>query len=249
MSEILTPATDDLKDVMLGDLKKALLQETEAVTEALADFADEVLDPLEDIDALAQRCAQPANRLLAAYAALEKRMEALVRATEEGKRSLSIDSLLSLSRDEFVRMSQIGADENRRVAIHEQIESYRRIDWAARVLGRLQEASNVELERLIYSLRGLSRRQIQRKFGMRGTHLSKSERNVLHLVAGITRRVDALASFIACWAQLNDLVGSTSPEAQELSQAQMEAARASHKHMMRDLGTWVDARSWAVGLA
>ena len=174
-------------------------------------------------------------------------MESSLGALERGGRSLQIDTLLELSRDELLRAASNEEDEIIRIAIEEQLKSYRRIRWAGDALGRLADALGGDLSNRIFAWRDYSRFRIKRVLGINGTRMSRTERHVLYLVRGILDRGDELASFIAHWRELGRMGQSIVDDADKLDETTLDEIRELHADMIADLGGWVDARNWIVG--
>ena len=89
-------------------------------------------------------------------------MESSLGAPERGGRSLQVDTLLELSRDELLRAAENDEDEIIRIAIEEQLKSYRRIRWADDALGRLADALGGDLTNRIFAWRDHSRFRLKR---------------------------------------------------------------------------------------
>ena len=169
--------------------------------------------------------------------------------SDPGKRSLSINTAFALSRDEFLEIAAQDADKIVRVAIDEQLKASRRIPWAGKALDRLAGATTHDVANLIFVWRGHSRRRMRRKLGIAGRQMSKTQRDVLHLVSGIGGRADKLAGFVAKWRELDRIGESTDRDADRLDDARLKEIRRLHGDATADLGMWVDARNWLVGLA
>ncbi len=170
-------------------------------------------------------------------------------ASDEGQRSVTVDTAFALSRDEFLEIAEKDVDEIVRVAIDEQLKSYRRIPWADRALTRLADATKHDIVDLFFAWRDDSRLRIRRNLGIRGTRLSKTQRHVLYLVRGIGERADELASFLKHWRQLDRIGQSVDNDAEQLDEARLSEIRDLHEDVLSDLSAWVDARNWLVGLA
>ena len=171
----------------------------------------------------------------------------VARGGERG--SLTIDTALDLSRDEFQEIAEKNVDEVVRVAIVEQLKSYRRIPWAERALVRLANATDHDIADLIFAWRDYSRLRIKRNLGIRGTRMSKTQRQVLYLVRGIGERADELASFVAHWRELDRIGEAVDNDAERLDEGRLSEIRQLHEDVIADLSAWVDARNWLVGLA
>ena len=168
---------------------------------------------------------------------------------DTGTGSVTIGTALDLSRKEILKIT--GNDEETiiRTAIEEQLKSWRRIPWADNALARLADATNHDIADLIFAWRDHSRLRIKRKLGIAGTRMSKTQRHILFLVRGIGERADDLASFVAHWRQLDHMGESVNHDAWQLDGALLGEVRELHRDMIGDLGAWVDARNWIVGLA
>ena len=174
-------------------------------------------------------------------------MESSLGTLKRGGRSLQIDTLLELSRDELLRAAGNDEDEIVRIAIEEQLKTYRRIRWADDALARLADALGGDLSNHIFAWRDYSRFRIKRALGIGGTRMSRTERHVLYLVRGILDRADELASFIAHWRELGRMGQSIGDDAEKLDESTLEELRELHADMIADLSGWVDARNWIVG--
>ena len=170
-------------------------------------------------------------------------------APDGERRSLTIDTAFELSRNEFLKIAEKDVDEIARVAILEQLKSYRRIPWAERALVRLANATDHDVADLIFAWRDYSRLRIKRNLGIRGTRMSKTQRHVLHLVRGIGERADELASFVAHWRELDRIGVTIDNDAERLDTDRLSEIRQLHEDVIADLSAWVDARNWLVGLA
>ena len=174
-------------------------------------------------------------------------MENALGARERGRRSMQIDTALELSRHELLQAGNNDEDEIIRIAIEEQLKSYRRIRWADDALGRLADAPGGDLPERLFAWRDYSRVRIRRTLGIRGTRLSKTERHVLYLVRGILDRADELSSFVAHWRELGRIGRSVGSDAERLKDTTLNEIRDLHADMIADLNAWVDARNWIVG--
>ena len=174
-------------------------------------------------------------------------MENSLGAPERGGRSLQVDTLLELSRDELLRAAENDEDEIIRIAIEEQLKSYRRIRWADDALGRLADALGGDLTNRIFAWRDHSRFRLKRALGIGGTRMSRTERHVLYLVRGILDRADELASFVAHWRELGRMAQAVGDDAEKLDETTLDEIRELHADMIADLSGWVDARNWIVG--
>lgn len=176
-------------------------------------------------------------------------MESALGATVGGRRSMQIDTGLELARDDLVQAGNNDDDEIIRIAIEEQLKSWRRIGWADDALGRLAAALGGDLEKRVFAWRDYSRIRLKRALGINGTRLSRTERHVLYLVRGILDRADELASFIAQWRELDQVARSVGSDADKLNATTLSGIRDLHSDMIGDLSGWVDARNWVVGRA
>ena len=176
-------------------------------------------------------------------------MESSLGAPDRGGRSLQVDTLLELSRDELLRAANNDEDEIIRIAIEEQLKSYRRIRWADDALGRLADALGGNLANRIFAWRDYSRFRIKRALGISGARMSRTERHVLYLVRGILDRADELASFVAHWRELGRMAQAVGDDAEKLAESTLDEIRELHADMIADLSGWVDARNWIVGRA
>ena len=162
---------------------------------------------------------------------------------------MTIDTALSLSRNELLEITANDVDTIARVAIDEQLKSWRRIPWADNALARLANASNRDIAELIFAWRDYSRSRIKRNLGITGTRMSKTQRHILYLVRGIGERAEELASFIAHWRQLDRIGRSAKNQVERLDDARLGEIRELHQDLIADLSAWVDARNWIVGLS
>ena len=176
-------------------------------------------------------------------------MESSLGPQERGGRSLQIDTILELSRNELRRAADNDEDEIIRIAIGEQLKTYRRIRWADDALGRLADALGKDLTNSIFAWRDYSRFRIKRALGISGTRMSRTERHVLYLVRGILDRADELASFVAHWRELGRMAQAVGDDAEKLDETTLDEIRELHADMIADLSGWVDARNWIVGRA
>lgn len=176
-------------------------------------------------------------------------MESSLGPQERGGRSLKVDTKLEYSRDELLRAAGNDEDEIIRIAIGEQLKSYRRIHWADDALGRLADALGGDLTNRIFAWRDYSRFRIKRTLGISGTRMSRTERHVLYLVRGILDRADELASFVAHWRELGRMAQAVGDDAEKLAESTLDEIRELHAVMIADLSGWVDARNWIVGRA
>ena len=174
-------------------------------------------------------------------------MESTLGALKRGGRSLQIDTLLELSRDELLRAADNDEDEIIRIAIEEQLKSYRRIRWADDALGRLADALGGDLTNRVFAWRDYSRFRIKQALGISGTRMSRTERHVLYLIRGILDRADELASFVAHWRDLGRMAQAIGDDAEKLDETTLDEIRELHADMIADLSGWVDARNWIVG--
>lgn len=170
-------------------------------------------------------------------------------APEAGEHVVTINTALSLSRKELLEITANDVDTIARVAIDEQLKSWRRIPWADNALARLDDASNRDIAELMFAWRDYSRSRIKRKLGITGTRMSKSQRHIVYLVRGIGERAEDLASFVAHWRQLDRIGQSVNNQVERLGEARLGEYRKLHQDMIADLGAWVDARNWIVGLS
>ena len=208
----------------------------------------EYLASLEDAELIAEGAAERvalidgvAERIAATGDAMD--------TIDTGVGRVTIDTVLGLSRKELLKIT--GNDEETiiRTAIEEQLKSWRRIPWADKALARLSDATNHDIANLIFAWRDDSRLRIKRKLGITGTRMSRTQRHILYLVRGIGQRADELASFVAHWRQLDHVGRSVNHDAEQLDGALLSKIRELHQDMIGDLGAWVDARNWIVGLA
>ena len=176
-------------------------------------------------------------------------MECSLGAQERGGRSLQIDTNLEFSRDELLRAADNDEDEIIRIAIGQQLKSYRRIRWADDALGRLADALGGDLSNRIFAWRDYSRFRIRRALGISGARMSRTERHVLYLVRGILDRADEMASFVAHWGELGRMAQAVGDDAEKLDETTLDEMRELHADMIADLSGWVDARNWIVGRA
>ena len=208
----------------------------------------EYLTSLEDAALIAEGAAERIT-LIDGVAERIADTEDAADTIDTGIGSITIDTVLELSRKDLLKIT--GNDEETiiRAAIEEQLKSWRRIPWADNALARLADATNHDIADLIFAWRDDSRRRIKRKLGIAGTRMSKTQRHILYLVRGIGERADDLASFVAHWRQLDHMGESVNHDAEQLDGALLGEIRDLHQDMIGDLSAWVDARNWIVGLA
>lgn len=168
---------------------------------------------------------------------------------DAGERVVTINTALSLSRKELLAITANDVDTIARVAVNEQLKSWRRIPWADNALARLANASNRDIAELIFAWRGYPGSRIKRKLGITGTRMSKTQRHILYLVRGIGERAEELAGFVARWRQLDRIGQSVKSQAERLDEARLTEIGELHRDLIADLSAWVDARNWIVGLS
>ncbi len=168
---------------------------------------------------------------------------------DAGERVVTINTALSLSRKELLEITANDVDTIARVAVDEQLKSWRRIPWADNALARLDDASNRDIAELMFAWRDYSMSRIKRKLGITGTRMSKTQRHILYLVRGIDERAEDLASFVAHWRQLDRIGQSVKSQAERLDEARLTEIGELHRDLIADLSAWVDARNWIVGLS
>lgn len=178
-----------------------------------------------------------------------KIVNGLIDTPDTGERVVTINTALSLSRNELLEITENDVDAIARVAIDEQLKSWRRIPWADNALARLAKASNHDISELIFAWRDYSRSRIKRNLGITGTRMSKTQRHILYLVRGIGERAEELAGFIAHWRRLDRIGRSVNDQVERLDDARLGEIRELHQDLIADLSAWVDARNWIVGLS
>ena len=176
-------------------------------------------------------------------------VDGLFGTIDAGERVVTINTALSLSRNELLEVAGNDVDTIARVAIDEQLKSYSRIPWADNALARLAKASNHDISELIFAWRDYSRSRVKRNLGITGTRMSKTQRQILYLVRGIGERAGELAGFIAHWRQLDRIGRSVNDQVERLDDACLGEIRELHQDLIADLSAWVDARNWIVGLS
>lgn len=198
----------------------------------------EYLASLEDAGLIADGAAERTTNV-----------DGLFGTIDAGERVVTINTALSLSRNELLEVAGNDVDTIARVAIDEQLKSWRRIPWADNALARLDDASNRDIAELIFAWRDYSRSRIKRNLGITGSRMSRTQRHILYLVRGIGERAEELASFIAHWQQLDRIGRSVNNQLERLDDARLGEIRELHRDMIADLSAWVDARNWIVGLS
>ena len=104
----------------------------------------------------------------------------------------------------FLKSTANDVDTIARVAIDEQLKSWRRIPWADNALARLANASNRDIAELIFAWPRLLKVANQEEpRHHRYPACPKPSAHILYLVRGIGERAEELASFIAHWRQLD----------------------------------------------
>ncbi len=168
---------------------------------------------------------------------------------DAGESVVTINTALTLSRKELLEITANDVETIARVAIDEQLKSWRRLPWADNALARLAKASNHDISELMFAWSDYSRSRIKRNLGITGTRMSKTQRHILYLVRGIGERAEELASFIAHWRQLDRIGRSVNDQVERLDDACLGEIRELHQDLIADLSAWVDARNWIVGLS
>lgn len=177
------------------------------------------------------------------------KMDATLGAARGHRRRMRIDTTLALSRTELRETANADEDTIIRVAIEEQLKSYRRLGWARRALGRLERATGKNAADVFFAWRNDSRRQIERHLGVDHRSGSRTAKHVVYLIPAITRRAGNLASFIARWQVLHQMGEANADGIQQLGEAQLREIRQLHDAVIKDLRAWAHARGSLAGRA
>ena len=176
-------------------------------------------------------------------------MDATLGAVRGRRRRMRIDTTLALSRAELRNTANADEDAIVRVAIEEQLKSYRRLGWASRALGRLERATGKSAVDIIFAWRNNSRWQIGQHLGVDHRSASRTAKHILYLVTAITRRATNFASFIARWQVLDRMGDPAADGVQQFDDNQFREVRKLHDAVITDLRAWAHARGASVGRA